>query len=61
MPADRHPPWVRPDEAEAIGDALVEGGIKIIEVPLNSPDPLDSIARLSARLEAGRWSARAPC
>lgn len=44
---------VRPDEVEAIGDALVEGGIRIIEVPLNSPDPLDSIARLSARL-AGR-------
>ena len=42
---------VRPDEAEAIGDALVEGGIRIIEVPLNSPDPLDSISRLSARLE----------
>jgi 2-dehydro-3-deoxyphosphogalactonate aldolase len=42
---------VRPDEVEAIGDALFEGGIRIIEVPLNSPDPLDSIARLSARLE----------
>jgi 2-dehydro-3-deoxyphosphogalactonate aldolase len=42
---------VRPDEVEAIGDALVEGGVRIIEVPLNSPDPLDSIARLSARLE----------
>lgn len=40
---------VRPDEAEAIGDALYEGGIRIFEVPLNSPDPLDSIARLSAR------------
>ena len=42
---------VRPDEVEAIGDALVEGGFRIIEVPLNSPDPLDSIARLSARFE----------
>ena len=40
---------VKPDEIEAIGDALVEGGVRIIEVPLNSPDPLDSIARLSAR------------
>lgn len=39
-----------PDEAEAIGDALYEGGIRIIEVPLNSPSPLDSIARLSKRL-----------
>ena len=42
---------VRPDEVEGIGDALVEGGVRIIEVPLNSPDPLDSIARLSKRLE----------
>jgi 2-dehydro-3-deoxyphosphogalactonate aldolase len=41
---------LRPDEADAIGDALFEGGIRIIEVPLNSPDPLDSIARLSKRL-----------
>jgi len=40
---------IAPGEAEAIGDALFEGGIRIIEVPLNSPDPLDSIARLSAR------------
>ena len=42
---------IRPDEAGAIGEALVEGGIRIIEVPLNSPDPLNSIARLSGRLE----------
>jgi 2-dehydro-3-deoxyphosphogalactonate aldolase len=42
---------VTPDEVEAIGDALYEGGIRIIEVPLNSPDPLASIARLSARFE----------
>lgn len=41
---------VTPDEAEAIGDALYEGGIRIIEVPLNSPNPLASIKRLSARL-----------
>ena len=41
---------ITPDAAEAIGDALYEGGIRIIEVPLNSPSPLDSIARLSARL-----------
>lgn len=40
---------VRPDEVEAIGEALVEGGVRIIEVPLNSPDPLDNISRLSAR------------
>ncbi|URD60811.1 2-dehydro-3-deoxy-6-phosphogalactonate aldolase [Sphingomonas sp. KRR8] len=41
---------VTADEAEAIGDALYEGGIRIIEVPLNSPEPLASIKRLSARL-----------
>ena len=40
---------VRPDEIVAIGDALVEAGILIIEVPLNSPQPFDSIARLAAR------------
>ena len=40
---------VTPDEAEAIGDAIYEGGIRIIEVPLNSPDPLKSIERLAAR------------
>ena len=40
---------IRPDEAEGIGDALVTAGLRIIEVPLNSPDPLDSIARLARR------------
>jgi 2-dehydro-3-deoxyphosphogalactonate aldolase len=41
---------VTPDEVEAIGEALVEGGIRIIEVPLNSPEPLASIERLAARV-----------
>ena len=40
---------VTPDEAEAIGDAVQEGGIRIIEVPLNSPDPLRSIEALAKR------------
>src|SRR3954463_12486402 len=44
---------VKPDEVEAIGEALVEAGFMLIEVPLNSPDPLESIARLS-RSFAGR-------
>jgi 2-dehydro-3-deoxyphosphogalactonate aldolase len=44
---------VQPTEVEAIGDALVDAGFTLIEVPLNSPDPLDSIARLAKRL-AGR-------
>ena len=42
---------VEPEEAEAIGEALVGAGIRIVEVPLNSPRPLDSIARLAKRLE----------
>ena len=41
---------VRPDEVEAIGDALVEAGFTLIEVPMNSPDPLDSVRRLAQRL-----------
>jgi 2-dehydro-3-deoxyphosphogalactonate aldolase len=40
---------ITPDEAEAIGDAVYEGGIRIIEVPLNSPDPLRSIALLARK------------
>ena len=38
---------VTPDEAEAIGEAIYDGGIRIIEVPLNSPDPLKSIEQLA--------------
>lgn len=38
-----------PDEAEPIGAALIEAGVRIIEVPLNSPDPLASIERLARR------------
>ncbi|HEY1932147.1 MAG TPA: 2-dehydro-3-deoxy-6-phosphogalactonate aldolase [Acetobacteraceae bacterium] len=38
---------VRPDELEAIAAALEQAGIAIVEVPLNSPQPLDSIARLA--------------
>ena len=41
---------VTPDEAEAVGEALHEGGIRIIEVPLNSPEPLKSIERLAKRM-----------
>lgn len=39
---------VRPDEILDHARALVESGIRAIEVPLNSPDPLTSIDRLSA-------------
>ena len=30
---------VRPDEAQAVGQVLYEAGFRVIEVPLNSPDP----------------------
>ena len=40
---------VMPDEAEAIGQAVYDAGIRIIEVPLNSPDPIESIRRLAAK------------
>ena len=40
---------VTPEEAEAIGDAVQEGGIRIIEVPLNSPDALKSIELLAKK------------
>ena len=36
-----------PEEAEAVGEALVAAGIRLIEVPLNSPRPFDSVARLA--------------
>lgn len=42
---------VKPDEVEAIGEALVESGFTLIEVPLNSPDPFESIRRLADRLK----------
>lgn len=39
---------LKPAEAPAIGECLVEAGWKLIEVPLNSPDPLASIEKLAA-------------
>src|SRR5688500_10967814 len=39
---------VRPEEILDIASALISSGIRAIEVPLNSPDPLTSVARLSA-------------
>ena len=38
---------VRPEEVVAIATALIEAGFATIEVPLNSPDPLASIAALA--------------
>lgn len=39
---------IQPHEAIAIGAALVAAGVRLIEVPLNSPDPFASIAALHA-------------
>ena len=38
-----------PGEANAVGDAIVEPGFRLLEVPLNSPQPYESIALLRAR------------
>ncbi|HET6605458.1 MAG TPA: 2-dehydro-3-deoxy-6-phosphogalactonate aldolase [Rhodopila sp.] len=35
---------IRPEEAVAVAHALDQAGLAIVEVPLNSPDPLRSIA-----------------
>lgn len=43
---------IRPDEILDVAGALVESGIRGIEVPLNSPDPLVSIRRLTERYGA---------
>lgn len=38
---------ITPAEAVDVGRALVDAGIRLLEVPLNSPQPLDSIAALA--------------
>lgn len=43
---------VKPDEVEAIAEAVYAEGFRVIEVPLNSPDALDSIARIARRMPA---------
>ena len=40
---------IKPEEVDAVSDALFEAGIRVIEVPLNSPEPLRSIERLAER------------
>ena len=41
---------VRPHEVLAIGEVLYEAGFRVIEVPLNSPQPFDSIRSLRSHL-----------
>jgi len=45
---------VAPGEVEAIGIELLSAGIDIIEVPLNSPEPFESIAVLARAV--GDWA-----
>ncbi|WP_250626046.1 2-dehydro-3-deoxy-6-phosphogalactonate aldolase [Pinirhizobacter soli] len=40
---------ITPAEAADVGDVLVEAGFRILEVPLNSPDPLRSIGIMRER------------
>jgi 2-dehydro-3-deoxyphosphogalactonate aldolase len=39
---------VKPDEVIAVAQAIFDAGVRVIEVPLNSPNPLTSIANLAA-------------
>ncbi len=43
---------IRPDEVAAIGQTLYRAGFRVIEVPLNSPQPYESIRILRATLAA---------
>jgi 2-dehydro-3-deoxyphosphogalactonate aldolase len=55
---------VKPDEVVAIGETLARAGVAILEVPLNSPRPIESIARLArafgARLLIGAGTVMTP-
>lgn len=37
---------VRPDEVLEVAEALYDAGVRVVEVPLNSPEPLESLNRL---------------
>jgi 2-dehydro-3-deoxyphosphogalactonate aldolase len=52
---------VKPDEVVAIAKALVDAGIRAIEVPLNSPEPLESIRRSAKPMATSPCAAPAPC
>ena len=43
---------LRPDETQAVGQVLYDAGFRVIEVPLNSPDPYTSIRTLRDSLPA---------
>jgi 2-dehydro-3-deoxyphosphogalactonate aldolase len=43
---------ILPDEVPAIGQALVDQGFTMLEVPVNSPQPFDSVQALASRFGA---------
>jgi 2-dehydro-3-deoxyphosphogalactonate aldolase len=43
---------VKPADIDAIGNALVDAGVTVMEVPLNSPQPFESIRRLATHHSA---------
>ena len=43
---------LRPEEAVEIAQALFDAGFRLIEIPLNSPEPFDSIAAVRKALPA---------
>ncbi|MFD7310103.1 2-dehydro-3-deoxy-6-phosphogalactonate aldolase [Promicromonospora sp. NPDC059942] len=45
---------VPPDDAVAVAEAVFEAGFDAVEVPLNSPDPLESVRRIRAAGPADR-------
>src|SRR5690606_30369683 len=55
---------ITPEEAVPVCSALAEAGITLIEVPLNSPNATDSIARaggaLGTRAESGAGTVLSP-
>ena len=53
---------IRPQEVPAAADALTSAGFRIIESPLNSPEPLESLRHLAGRtgLLAGAGTVLSP-
>jgi 2-dehydro-3-deoxyphosphogalactonate aldolase len=46
---------IAPQEAVAVCETLARAGISLIEVPLNSPQPIDSIRAAAKALEGKAW------
>ena len=46
---------IKPCEVLEIGQVLIDAGVRVIEVPLNSPDPLESIRLLVENLGDKAW------